>query len=262
MSVRDAYSATGVAWRDGPERIYERLADVLVAASPISLAGARVADVGSGTGATSRAIQRAGGRPIQLDLAEGMLGVDQAARPPAVVADARQLPLESGSCTAVVAGFCLNHLPDPEHALVEAARVVRQGGVVLVSSYAEDDAHPAKDAVETAVAELGWRPEPWIAAMRADSIPALATADRALAVATRAGLVARAEALAVPFPDLSPSDLVGWRLGMAQVAPFLASLPDGARRRVEARALHLLGPHPAVLVRRIVILTAWVRRAG
>lgn len=262
MSLRDAYSATGSAWRDGPERVYGRLADVLVAASPISLAGERVADVGAGTGATSRAIQRAGGRPIQLDLAEGMLGVDQATRPPAVVADARRLPLASGSCTAVVAGFCLNHVPDPEHALVEAARVARPGGVVLVSSYAEDDTHTAKAAVDTAVTELGWTPEPWIAAIRADSIPVLATADRALAVASRAGLEARAEMLAVPFPDLTPADLVAWRLGMAQVAPFLASLPEGARRRVEARALHLLGPHPDLLVRRIVILTALVPGGG
>jgi SAM-dependent methyltransferase len=262
VSVRDAYSATGAAWRDGPERVYGRLADVLVAASPIALAGERVADVGAGTGATSRAIRRVGGRPIQLDLAEGMLRVDQGTRPPALVADARRLPLARGSCTAVVAGFCLNHVPDPEHALVEAARVVRPGGVVLISSYAEDDTHGAKAAVEAAVAEVGWRPEPWISEIRAESIPGLATTGRALAVATRAGLEARAEAIAVPFPDLTPADLVAWRVGMAQVAPFMASLPEGTQRRVEARALHLLGPHPAPLVRRIVILTAWVPRGG
>ncbi len=62
MSVRDAYSATAGAWRDGPELVYERLADVLVATSPISLAGKLVADVGAGAGATSRAI-RARRRP-------------------------------------------------------------------------------------------------------------------------------------------------------------------------------------------------------
>jgi SAM-dependent methyltransferase len=254
--MRDAYSATGAAWRDGPERVYERLADVLVAAAPVALAGELVADVGAGTGATSRAIQRAGAHPIQLDLAEGMLGVDRGHRPPAVVADARRLPLASGSCAAVVAAFCLNHVPDPDHALVEGARVVRTGGVVLVSAYAEDDTHPAKVAVEDAVTELGWTADPWIAEMRADSMPVLATPERALAVAARAGLDATAEAIAVPFPDLTPADLVAWRVGMAQVAPFIATLPEATRRHVEARALELLGPHPAPLVRRMIVLIA------
>jgi len=255
VSLRDAYSATGAAWRDGPERVYERLADVLVAASPVSLDGERVADVGAGAGATSRAIQRAGGHPIGLDLAEGMLRVDRHQRPPAVVADARRLPLASGSCAAVVAAFCLNHIPDPEQAITDAARAVGPGGVVLVSAYAEGDTHPVKAAVDAAVTELGWTADPWIGEIRAQSIPALATAERARAVAGRAGLDATAEEVAVPFPDLGPADLVAWRLGMAQVAPFFASLPQGARRRVETRALHLLGPHAQPLVRRIVILT-------
>jgi SAM-dependent methyltransferase len=257
VTISDAYSATGAAWRDGPERVYQRLADVLVGASPIPLAGELVVDVGTGTGAASNAILRAGGRPVALDLADGMLRVDQGVRPPAAVADARHLPFASGSCGAVVAAFCLNHLPDPEQALADAARVVRPGGVVLVSAYAEDDSHSAKDAVETAVTELGWTADPWIEDIRAGSIPVLATTDRALAVAGRAGLDATAAAIAVPFPDLGPADLVAWRLGMAQVAPFVASLPDAARRRVESRALHLLGPDPELLVRRIIILTVW-----
>jgi SAM-dependent methyltransferase len=255
VSLRDAYSATGSAWRDGPERVYERLADVLVAASPVSLDGERVVDLGAGAGATSRAIQRAGGLPVGLDLAEGMLRVGQSERPPAVVADARRLPLASASCAAAVAAFCLNHIPDPGQAITDAARVVGPGGVVLVSAYAEGDTHPVKGAVDTAVTELGWTADPWIDEIRAESIPVLATADRAQAVAGRAGLQATAAEVAVPFPDLTPADLIAWRLGMAQVAPFFASLPEGARRHVEARARHLLGPHPEPLVRRIVILT-------
>ncbi len=84
----------------------------------------------------------------------------------------------------------------------------------------------------------------------------LATVDRALRAGARAGLDATAEAISVPFPELAPVDLVAWRLGMANVAPFVATLPEGTRLRVQARALHLLGPHPEPLVRRMVILTA------
>lgn len=253
MTISEAYSATGAAWRDGPERVYQRLADVLVAASPISLAGELVVDVGAGTGAASHAIRRAGGRPVAIDVADGMLRVDQHQRPPAAVADARHLPLASGSCAAVVAAFCFNHLPDPERALVEAARVTRAGGVVLASAYAADDTHPVKAAVDTAVTELGWTADPWIGEVRAEGLQ-FGTTERALAVATRAGLTATAEAIAVPYPDLGPADLVAWRLGMAQVAPFVASLPEAARRDVESRALELLGPTPEPLVRRIIIL--------
>lgn len=255
MTISEAYSATGAAWRDGPERVYQRLADVLVDASPISLAGELVADVGAGTGAASRAIRRADGRPVAIDVADGMLRVDQDQRPPAAVADARHLPIASGSCAAVVAAFCFNHLPDPERALVEAVRVLRPDGVVLASAYAEDDTHPVKAAVDTAVTEVGWTADPWIDDVRAEALR-FATADRALGVATRAGLTATAEAVAVPYPDLDPVDLVAWRLGMAQVAPFISLLPEAARRGVADRALELLGPTPEPLVRRIIVLIA------
>jgi SAM-dependent methyltransferase len=254
VTVSDAYSATGAAWRDGPERVYQRLADVLVEASPIALAGERVVDVGAGTGAASNAIRRAGGRPVALDVADGMLRVDQLERPPAAVADARHLPFASGSCAAVVAAFCFNHLPDPGRALAEAARVVRPGGVVLASSYAADDTHPVKGAVDAAVRELGWTAERWIEEVRAQSMRS-ATAERAVALAAQVGLDATADAVAVPFPDLRAADLVAWRLGMAQVAPFVASLPEGLRQELVARALDLLGTDPDVLVRRIIILT-------
>lgn len=257
MTVSEAYSATGAAWRDGPERVYQRLADVLVDASPVALAGEHVADVGAGTGAASTAIRRAGGRPVAVDLAEGMLRVDQSQRPPAAVGDARRLPLASRSVGAVVAAFCFNHLTDPRRALAEAARVVRPGGVVLASAYATDDWHPVKAAVDTAVTERGWRSEPWIEEVRAES-QRLATPERALAVAATAGIEATAEVAAIAFPDLTPADLVAWRLGMAQVAPFAASLPSPERQQVVMRALDLLGAEPEVLVRRIVVLTARV----
>jgi ubiquinone/menaquinone biosynthesis C-methylase UbiE len=66
-----------------------------------------------------------------------------------VVADARRLP-SHGSCAAVVAAFSYNHVPDPDAALVDAARVVGPGGVVLASAYATQDTHPVKAAVDRA----------------------------------------------------------------------------------------------------------------
>jgi len=255
VGVGNAYTATGAAWQHGPARIYDELAEVLVAASPITLANRVVLDVGAGTGAASRAIARAGGHPVAVDLALGMLAVDRVRRPPATVGDGRHLPVASHTCGAVVAAFSYNHVPDPHLALVEAARVVIPGGAVAASSYAADDDHPVKAAVDAAAAAAGWRPEPWLADLRAGSIPVLATVEGAAAVAERAGLAAHTRVIEVPFPHLTGQDLVAWRLGMASLAPFVASLPFARRHALEADALDRLGD-PPMLVRRIVVLTA------
>ena len=150
QSVAEAYSRTGAAWQAGPERVYRRLAAELVARSPIPLAGRLVLDLGAGTGAATVAIRAAGGRPIAADVAPGMLAAMGADRPPVVAADALALPLRSAAVDAVVAAFSINHLVDPEAGLREARRVTRPAARVLASSYAHDDAHPAKQAVEEA----------------------------------------------------------------------------------------------------------------
>jgi SAM-dependent methyltransferase len=253
--VGDAYSATGAAWQAGPGRVYDRLAEVLVDLSPVSLDGRRVLDVGAGTGAASRAIARAGGQPLAVDLAPGMLAVDRRTRPPSAVADGRRLPIATDSCGAVVAAFSFNHVSDPHRAFAEAARVVAPGGAVTASSYAANDDHPAKAAVDAAAREAGWRPAPWVGALRAVALPKLATAAGATDAARQGGLRGEASVIEVAFRDLRPTDLVAWRLGMAAIAPFVASLSDARRRALEARALELLG-QPEVLVRRMIVLRA------
>jgi SAM-dependent methyltransferase len=254
LSLAPAYSATGAAWQHGPARIYDRLAEVLVAETAPSLAGRLVLDVGAGTGAASRAIRSAGGRPIALDDAAGMLTVDRGRRPPAVVADARRLPIATGTVGAVVAAFAYNHVPNPEAALADAARVLRSDGFVLASVYADDDQHPAKGAVEVAAREAGWRPERWVDDLTR-AMPLLATPERAVAAAERAGLAASATVVSVAFPHLRATDLVAWRLGMASLAPFVAALPAGRRQALRDRALELVG-EPETLVRRMVVLRA------
>jgi SAM-dependent methyltransferase len=255
-AIGDAYSASAAAWQRGPSRVYDRLAALLVAAAPVSLTGRRVLDLGAGTGAATRAITGAGGEPIALDLAFGMLRGMAPARPPAAVADLRRLPLQARSVDGAVAAFSMNHVPDPHLALREVTRVLRPGSPLAVSAYATDDQHPVKGAVDAAAAELGWRPAPWVDELRASSIPVLATVEGARETAERAGLTgASVRHHEVPFPDLGPDDLVAWRCGMAQVAPFVARLDAAGRERLHGRARDLLGDAPP-LVRRMVVLTA------
>jgi SAM-dependent methyltransferase len=254
--VGDAYSQAGAAWATGPARVYDRLADVLVGTAPGPLGGQLVLDLGAGTGAASRAVLRAGGRALACDVALGMLCVGRADRPPAAVADARALPLADGSVDGVVAAFALNHLPDPEVALAEAARATTRGGFLLASAYAADDDHPVKAAVNTAAAEQGWTGAPWYEDLRRSAIPVLATTDGAARAARAAGLVRIDVSIAeVAFPELDARDLVAWRLGLAHLAPFIEAGGPARRRTVERRALDLLGTPPP-LVRRVVLLRA------
>jgi SAM-dependent methyltransferase len=252
-----AYSNTAGAWQRGPGPMYDRLAEVVVARSPVPIRGGAVLDVGAGTGAASRAALAAGAaRVVALDAAIGMLAHDAARRPPAVVGDARTLPFASSSFDAAVAAFSLNHLADPATGLREMARVTRPGGALVAATYAADDTHPVKGAVEAALAARGWSPEQWYTLMRTEAAPLLATPEGCAAAAATAGLDARVEAVRVAFPDLDVHDLVDWRLGLAQHAPFVARLPAQERQAVATEAAARLGDAGPSLVRSILVVAA------
>jgi SAM-dependent methyltransferase len=258
MTAADAYSRTGAAWQGGPGVIYDRLAEVLVQCAPDPLQGVLALDLGAGTGAATRALLARGSKVVALDAAAGMLRA-WPDRPAAVVADALALPLRDKTVGAVVAAFSLNHLADPVAGLREAARVAVAGGLVMASAYAEDDTHPAKEAAERAATRAGWVVPDWYREVRAEAVPKLATATRAAAAADAARChVLLAEQRRVPFPDLGPRALAEWRLGMAQLAPFMATLDATRREAVVADAVDALRGAPP-LERSIVLLVARVR---
>jgi SAM-dependent methyltransferase len=250
-----AYSRSAAAWADGPGRVYDALAEALVARSPVALTGRRVADVGSGRGAASRALRQVGAEPIAVDVAEGMLAADGGG----IAADALALPFRDRALGGIVGAFSYNHLVDPVRGLAEARRVVAPGGAVLVSAYAADDDHPAKAAVDGAAIAAGWAPPGWIERLRRDAAPHLATVDRAAGVARRAGLPdAEVAHVEVAFPEATVEDLLAWRLGMAPLVPFLARLDAAAHAALVDDARARLGEHPPPLVRRMVVVAAAV----
>ncbi|WP_287370689.1 methyltransferase domain-containing protein [Oceanithermus sp.] len=98
--------------------------------------GARVLDLGGGTGVLSRAAltARADLKPVIADPARGML---RHAPEPAevVVARAEALPFADAEMDAVLVGEALHHFQDPQAALAEIARVLKPGGLLWIYEF-------------------------------------------------------------------------------------------------------------------------------
>jgi SAM-dependent methyltransferase len=257
ISMAEAYSCSAAAWREGPSRIYDRLAADLVARVP-PLAGATALDLGAGTGPASAALTALGAHVLATDIAMGMLRIEASSRPPCVVADALGLPWRDGAFDVVVAAFVLNHLADPAAGLREAARVTRSGGLVLASAYATSDDHPVKEAVAEAACAAGWAPSAWMHRVRSAAMPKLATIAGARREAAAAGVKADVELVRVAIPGLDADALIAWRLGMPDLATFVATLPPAAVTRLREEARDRLGDVVAPLIRSVIVIT--VRR--
>jgi SAM-dependent methyltransferase len=233
--IGDAYHRAAELWSHGAEPVYARFAEALFTVSPISLHGARVLDVGAGTGVVAVAALARGAREaVALDLAPGMLRL---APPPVrpVVADATRLPFRDGSFNLVTAAFSLSHLRYPVAGLAEMRRV---GATVLVAAFAPGPEHPAKAAVDAALAAYGFEP-PWWHRELKDALGVRVDDPAGLAgLAQEAGF----GEIAVTRIDVdagldTAEKLADWRLGMAHLAPFVAGLTPGGRAEARAAAV-------------------------
>ncbi len=139
---------------------FARVAHDLVAmAKPPS--GGRVLDVGTGTAVAAEAAREAvgtGGNAVGIDPSVGMLHAGRTARPAVRLAAASgvDLPFADATFDAVTGNFVISHFPSYETGLADMARVVKPGGRIAVSSWADngDDLQEAWGAlVKDAVAE-------------------------------------------------------------------------------------------------------------
>lgn len=97
-------------------------------------AGARVLDVGAGSGDLARAVLRAGARQVvALDFTLPMLArACRAGGPACVGGDALALPFSDASFDRVVSGMTLRNLADLPRAFAEMRRVLRPGGRIAL----------------------------------------------------------------------------------------------------------------------------------
>ncbi|HKA94702.1 MAG TPA: methyltransferase domain-containing protein [Streptosporangiaceae bacterium] len=122
-----------------------------------------VADVGGGTGALLAAVHSAAprARVVTLDASAEMLRVARDQRgASAIVADALALPLADGSTDAVILAYVLFHVADPWRAVAEAARVLRPGGRVGVTTWAWERASRADAVWDQALTRASVPPAP------------------------------------------------------------------------------------------------------
>jgi SAM-dependent methyltransferase len=170
---------------------------------------------------------------VAADVAPGMLRHCPRRLHP-VAADATELPFADCGFDLAVAAFCLGHLTDIPACLAELRRVC---GSIAASAFAPGWTHPAKPAVDEILAAAGFRPPDWYLTFKNQTEPRAADAGHLLRQFADAGFTSgRTRTVVVRTGVARPAELASWRLGMAHVAPWLASLSLPERAEVSHAA--------------------------
>lgn len=122
--------------------------------------GTRVLDAACGTGVLTAAAAARGAQPVGIDITDEMVAL-AARRHPGLrfrQGDAERLAFPDGSFDAVVAGFLLHHLPDPQTATAEFARVLAPGGRLAATVWDDPERMRLIGLVDDALAEAGADP--------------------------------------------------------------------------------------------------------
>jgi SAM-dependent methyltransferase len=121
-------------------QVTSRFAEPLLDAAGVRH-GDRVLDVATGPGYVAERAEARGAIPLGIDIADGMVALARRDHPELefIVGDAEDLPLEDVGFDAVVGNFVINHLPEPDRGLAEAARVLVAGGHLAFSAWQRPD---------------------------------------------------------------------------------------------------------------------------
>jgi ubiquinone/menaquinone biosynthesis C-methylase UbiE len=121
--------------------------------------GVRVLDVACGPGGVAEAASERGATATGLDFSSEMISIARA-RCPEIdfrIGNAESLPFSDAEFDAVLMNFGVLHLPEPERAFSEAARVLRPGGRYALTVWAGPEECPGARIVQDAVATYGNR---------------------------------------------------------------------------------------------------------
>src|SRR5438477_515152 len=106
-----------------------RLVDAFVAITGLA-AGARVADLGCGSGAFTHLLEGAGYACVGVDLSAKLLAIGRRKYPQLqfIAGDIEQLPFADASLDGILLSGVVHHFPDPSRCAAEVFRVLRPGG--------------------------------------------------------------------------------------------------------------------------------------
>ncbi|HUY58192.1 MAG TPA: metalloregulator ArsR/SmtB family transcription factor [Solirubrobacteraceae bacterium] len=131
----------------GEAAVERALLDMLVGEGPIG----RLLDIGTGTGRILELLAPHTEHSVGLDvdhdmlqLARAALGEAQLSRAAVRHGDLHRPPFEAGSFDVAVMHHVLHLLDDPAGAVVDAARLLRPGGRLLVADFAGHDLEPLR----------------------------------------------------------------------------------------------------------------------
>jgi SAM-dependent methyltransferase len=93
----------------------------------------RALDIGAAGGGNTRVLAQHGWQALALEYSASAAGVARSRGVPVIRADARELPVASGSCGVVTAFDILEHIQEDYLAAAEIARILRPGGTALIA---------------------------------------------------------------------------------------------------------------------------------
>lgn len=208
--------------------------------------GTRVLDVACGPGHIAAAAAAKGAKPVGLDAAEGMVAVARARYADIEFqwGDAERMPFADASFDAVVAGFVVNHLPRPERALAEFARVVRPGGRVAVTVWDRPGRMRLLGVLGEAVQGTEGVRDPGLPSGGPD--PFRFADDAALAALLSGAGLPEAEVRSIAFEqEVADTDELweGLLAGSVRTAALIERQPEPVRRRIRAALENAVAPY-------------------
>ena len=111
---------------------------------PPVIRGKEVLELSTGPGLLAKHVAPAAKRMVATDYSDGMIAEAKKGSYPEnltfAVADATDLPFEDDSFDAVLIANALHVMPEPEQALGEIDRVLRDGGILIAPNFVEHSA--------------------------------------------------------------------------------------------------------------------------
>jgi len=153
---RACWARTAPTYGDGFAALTGGAAEATLDAAGVGR-GSRLLDVGTGPGTLIGPALRRGATVVALDLTDEMIAQVRQRYPDVEtrVGKASDLPFDAESFDAVTLGFSLHHMAEPARALAEAHRVMRPGGRVAFTVWAEMERLEAFAAAFGALAAIG-----------------------------------------------------------------------------------------------------------